>query len=75
MENSLSFAEVANIVGVHINMDTSRKKIINVNIGDGKIIHYKACAEGIFYTSLNDPTMITNNTNVSLNTYSYIFTV
>ena len=27
MANSLSFAEVANIAGVHINMDTSKKKL------------------------------------------------
>ena len=28
MENILSFAEVANIVGVHIKIDTSKEKVI-----------------------------------------------
>ena len=41
MANILSFAEVANISGVHIKMDTSRRKLINVHIKDGKIIHFK----------------------------------
>ena len=36
MANSLSFAEVVNIVGVHINMDTSNEKLINVHIKHGK---------------------------------------
>ena len=37
-----------------------------------KIIHFKVCAQGLFYTNLNDPTMITNPTNVSLNAYYYL---
>ena len=37
-----------------------------------KIIHFKACEEGLLYTNLNDPTMKTNPTNVSLNSYSYL---
>ena len=72
MVNILSFVEVANIVGVHIKIDTSKEKVINVHIEDGKIIHFKACAEGILYTKLNDATTITNPTNISLNTYSYL---
>ena len=75
MVNILSFAEVANIVGVHIKMDTSKGKVINVHIEDGKIIHFKACAEGILYTKLNDATTITNPTNISLNSYSYLYSV
>ena len=62
-------------MGVHIKMETSKEKVINVQIKDGKIIHFKAYAEGIFYTKLDDPSMITNHTNVSVNTYSYISTV
>ena len=45
MVNILSFADVANIAGVHINMDTSKGKAINMHIEDEKIIHFKACAE------------------------------
>ena len=72
MANIHYFAEVANIAGVHIKMDTSKGKVINVHIEDGKIIHFKAFAEGIVYTNLNEPTMITNPTNVRLNAYYYI---
>ena len=36
MANILPFAEVANIAGVHIKMDMSKGKLINVNIKDGK---------------------------------------
>ena len=70
MANILYFAAVTNIAGVHIKMDMSKEKVINVHIEYGKIIHFKACTEGLFYTNINDPTMITNPTNVSLNTYS-----
>ena len=48
MEKILSFAEVANISVVHINMDMSKGKVINVHIQDRKIIHFKACVEGLF---------------------------
>ena len=34
--NILSFAEVSNIVGVHIKMDMYKGKLINVHIKDGK---------------------------------------
>ena len=44
MANVISFAEVTNIVGVHIKMDTSKGKLINVHIIDGKTIHFKVCA-------------------------------
>ena len=74
MPNILYFAEASKIAGVHINMETSREKVINVHIEDGKIIHFKACSEGIFYTNLNNPTMITNPNNVSLNAYYYLST-
>ena len=56
-------------------MDTCKEKVINVHIKDGKIIPFKACAEVIFYTNLNDHTMITNPTNAYLNAYSYLSTV
>ena len=36
MANILYFAEDANIAGVHINMDTSNEKLINVHIKHGK---------------------------------------
>ena len=75
MANILSFAEVAKIAGVNINMDTSKEKVINVHIKYGKSIHLKSCTEGIFYININYPTIITTPNNVSLNTYSYLFTV
>ena len=75
MDNILSFAEVTNIVGVHIKMYTSKGKEINVHIKYGKIVHFKACAEDLFYTNLNDRTIITNPTNIYLNAHSYLFTV
>ena len=70
MVKLLSFVEVANIAGVHITMDTFKGKFINVHIKDRKTIHFKAFAEGLLYTKINYPTMITNPTNVSLNAYS-----
>ena len=36
MANILYFAEVTNIVGVHIKMDTSKGKLISAHIEDGK---------------------------------------
>ena len=56
-------------------MDMSKGKLINVHIEDSKIIHFKSCAEGLFYININDPTMITNPTNFYLNAYSYLYTV
>ena len=75
MANILYFSEVANISGLHIKMDTSKVKVINFHIKDRKIIHFKACVEGHFYTNLDDPSMITNPTNFSINAYSYISTL
>ena len=40
-----------------------------------KIIHFKAFAEGLFYKNLYDPNMISNTTNISVNAYSYLYTV
>ena len=75
MANILSFFDVANILGVHIKMETSKEKVINVHIKDIKIVHFKACAEGLLYANINDPTIITNTNNFSLHTYSYLSTV
>ena len=75
MENILYFVEVVNIAGVHIKMDTSKGKLIYVLIEEVKIVHFKACAEGLFYTNLNGITMITNPTNISLYAYLYLSTV
>ena len=73
--NILYFEEVSNIAGVHIKMDTSKEKLINVNIEEEKFIHFKSCSEGLLYTNLNDPTRITNTTNIPLNAYSYLYRV
>ena len=43
MENILSFTEVANISGVHIKMDASKEKVINVHMKDRHIINFRAC--------------------------------
>ena len=75
MSNILSFAKVSNIAGVHIKMYTSKEKVINVLIKNGKSIHFNECAEGLLYTNLNGPAMITDPNNVSLNAYSYLFMV
>ena len=37
MANILSFAEVDNIEGMHINMESPKEKVINVHIKDGKL--------------------------------------
>ena len=44
MANILSFAEVANVTGANINIDTFKGKVINVHIKDRKTIHFKSCA-------------------------------
>ena len=67
MVNILYFVEFANIAGVHINIDTSKEKLINVHIKNEKIIHFKVYAEDLFCADLNDPSMITYRTNFSLN--------
>ena len=36
ISNTIYFAEVANIAGVHIKMETSKEKVINVHIKYGK---------------------------------------
>ena len=59
-------------MGVSIKMDTSKKKLINVHTEDGKTIDFKECAEGLLYTNLDEPIIITNSTNVSLNADSYL---
>ena len=55
MANILSFADVANSAGVHIKMDTSKVKVINFPIEDGKIIHFKACEESFSAPILMTP--------------------
>ena len=74
MANILYFAEVINIAGVHTNMDTSKEEVINIHV-KSKITHFKACAEVILYTNINNPITTTNPTNVSLNAYSYLCTI
>ena len=69
MANIIYFTEVANIAGLNINIDTSNEKFINVHIKGGKIIHFKAYTEGIFCKNLDEPSIITNPTNVSVNAY------
>ena len=72
MANILSFAEVANIAGVHIKMGTLKGKFINLHMQDRQILHFKACAEGMLYTYLDDPNMVTNPINTSVNPYSFL---
>ena len=54
MVNILSFAEVANIAGVHIKMYMSKGKVINVHIEDGKSFNSKH-VQRVFST----PTLMT----------------
>ena len=75
MANMLSFIEVANIAGVHINIDTSKEKSINVHIQARRIIHSKARAEVILYTNLDYPSMFTKHINTSVKPYYLISTV
>ena len=70
--NILSFVEVAYIAGVHINMDTSKEKVINIHMQYKHIIHFIACAEGLFYTNLDDPSMVTNTINTSVKPYYFL---
>ena len=72
MENILSFAEVANIAGVHINMDTPKENSNTVHMQDRHIIHFRACVEGMFHRNLDNPSMFTNPINTSVNTYSFL---
>ena len=48
MANILYFAEFSNISGVSIKMNTSKAKVVNVQIQDSQIIHFKACEKGLF---------------------------
>ena len=75
MANILSFAEVANIAGVHIKMGTLKGKFINLHMQDRRILHFKACAEGMLYTYLDDPSMVTNTINTTANPYYFLSTV
>ena len=75
MANITYSSEFAKIAGVYIKMDTSKEKIINVHIKNRNIIYLKACAEGLFYTNLDDPSILTIPTNVSINAYSYLSTI
>ena len=68
-------AAVADIAGVHINMDTSKGKVINNHMKYMRILHFRACSEGLFYTNLGDPSMVTNHINTSVNPYYFISTV
>ena len=70
--NILYFSEFVYIAGLHIKIDTSKEKVINIHIKDVKIIHFKSFAEDLFYTNIKYPTMITNPNNVYLNAHSYI---
>ena len=71
MANILSLAEVSKLAGVHINMDTSKEKDINVYMYDRRIIHFRACVEGLFYTNLSYPSMVTNPIDTSINPYYF----
>ena len=75
MVDILSFSEVPNIVGVHIKMDTSKGKVIKVHMQDRRILHFRAFVEGVFYTNLDDPIMVTNPIDTSVNPYSFLPTV
>ena len=58
MEKTQYFSEASNIARLHINIDTSKEKVINVHIKDRTFIHFKACAEVFFQKNIDDPSMI-----------------
>ena len=74
MENILYVAEVANIAEVHIKTIHQRKGHQR-SYQRQKNIHFKECVEGILYTNIDEPSMITNTNNVSVNYYSYLSNV
>ena len=75
MVNILSFEEVTDIVVFHINMDASKEKVIKFHMQDRRIIHFRACAEGMFYTNLDDPSMVTYPINTSVNPNFILYTM
>ena len=75
MVNILSFAEVANIAVVHINMYTSKEKVINFHMQDRGILNFRAYAEVLYYTNIDDPSIVTNPINISVNHYYFLSTV
>ena len=70
MVNILFFSELANIAGMHIKMDTSKEKVVNVHNKGSFFI-----SKGLFYTNLDEPSMITNTSIVSVNSFYYLSTV
>ena len=75
MVDILSLSEVANIAGVHIKMDTSKVKVIIFHMQDRRILHFRAFFEGLFYTNLDDPIMVTDPIDTSVNPYSFLSTM
>ena len=73
--NVLPFIEVVIIAVVHIKVDTTKEKFINVHIQDRRIIQFISYAEGLFYKNLADPSMFTNPINKSVNPYLFLSTV
>ena len=74
MDKILSFADASKIVEVHINMDTSKEKFINIHMQDTHIIYFRVYVEGLFYKNLYEPSIVTNDVNTSVNPYSFIST-
>ena len=64
--NILSFSEVANIAGVHMKMDISKEKVINIHIQDSRVIHLRTRAEDMFYKIIDDTIMVNNPINTSV---------
>ena len=74
--NIFSLTEVAdNIVGVHINIDNSKEIIINTHMQYRHIFHFIACAECLFYTNLDETSMVTNPINTPNNPHSFLSTM
>ena len=75
MEKILYSTEVASISGNAIQYGHFRGKSHQCSHQRRFPPPFKACAEGIFCTNLDDISMITYPTNFSLNTYTYLSTV
>ena len=53
-------------------MDSSKGKGINIHMQERRIMHLRACSEGLFFTNLGDPSMVNNPINTSINLYYFI---
>eukprot|EP00957_Ditylum_brightwellii_P049423 3749865-Ditylum_brightwellii.AAC.1 len=49
MATVLSLSDVASLDGVHLTMNTLEERTILLHLGDGKVIKFKECDDGLYY--------------------------